>query len=149
MSLAMSRRKRYTRNLGRKLPSPQPVRTTVEWVRFENAHEPFGVFTYLSQARRRLSAGRCAKSEGLSRWFGENLGSPKEAEALTEERFWFRAEAREHVEKARELARLVSRTGYSIVERRIRRVPGKVTWEDEHQVAALTYRDAPQAKRRA
>ena len=141
----MSRRKRYTRNLGRKLPSPQPVRTTVEWVRFENQHEPFGVFTYVSLAKRKLSPVRREKAERLTRWFTENLGSPEKA---TDERFWFRAEAREHVENARELARLVSRTGYSIVERRIRRVPGKVKWEDEHQVAALTYRDAPQAKRR-
>ena len=144
----MSRKKRYTRNLGRTLPSPQPVRTTEEWVRFESAHEPFGIFNYLSQAERRLSAGRRAKAERLYRWFVENLGCPEDERALTEERFWFRAEAREHVEKARELARLDSRTGYSIVERRIRRVPGKVRWEDEHQVAAFTYRDAPQAKRR-
>lgn len=141
----MSRRKRYTRNLGRKLPSPQPVWETVEWVRFENAHEPFGVFRYVTRAQHRLSPGRRAKAEALCRWFNENLGSPEDP---TEERFWFRAEALEHVQKARELARLVSRTGYAIVERRIRRVPGKVTWEDEHQIAAFTYRDAPQAKRR-
>jgi hypothetical protein len=145
----MSRRKRYTRNLGRTLPSPQPVRTTVEWVRFENRHEPFGVFTYTTRAERRLSAERRAKAERLYRWFVENLGWPKDESALTEERFWFRAESREHIEKARELARLVSRTGYAIVERRTRRVPGKVKWEDEHQIAALTYRDAPQARRRA
>jgi hypothetical protein len=144
----MSRKKRYTRNLGRTLPSPQPVWTTVEWVRFENEHEPFGVFWYRSRAERKLSAGRREKSERLYRWFVENLGWPKDERALTEERFWFRAEAREHVEKARELARLVSRTGYAIVERRTRRVPGKVKWEDEHQIAAFTYRDAPQAKRR-
>lgn len=144
----MSRKKRYTRNLGRTLPSPQPVRTTEEWVRFENAHEPFGVFNYLPRAERRLSPARREKVAALRRWFNENLGSPEDESSLTEERFWFRVEAREHVEKARELARLVSRTGYSIVERRIGRVPGKVKWEDEHQVAAFTYRDAPQAKRR-
>ena len=144
----MSRRKRYTRNLGRTLPSPQPVRTTEEWVRFESAHEPFGVFNYLSRAERRLSPARQEKVAALRRWFNENLDAPEDESGLTDERFWFRLEAREHVEKARELARLVSRTGYAIVERRIRRVPGKVKWEDEHQVAAFTYRDAPQAKRR-
>ena len=37
----MSRRKRYTRNLGRRLPEPLPVRTTVESVRFEHAREPY------------------------------------------------------------------------------------------------------------
>src|SRR5262245_59270039 len=75
----MSRRKRYTRNLGRTLPSPQPVRTTVEWVRFENEHEPFGVFSYLSRAEHRLSPRRREKAEALRRWFNENLGSPDDA----------------------------------------------------------------------
>ena len=42
----MSRRKRFTRNLGRKLGAPLPQRTTNEWVRFEHASEPFGVFSY-------------------------------------------------------------------------------------------------------
>jgi hypothetical protein len=43
-------RKRYTRNLGRELPSPLPVRTTTEWVRFEHEREPYGVFSYLPRS---------------------------------------------------------------------------------------------------
>ena len=47
----MSRRKRYTRNLGRRLPEPLPVRTTAEWVRFEHRDEPWGVFCFLDEAK--------------------------------------------------------------------------------------------------
>jgi hypothetical protein len=51
----MPRSKRYTRNLGRKLKAPLPVRTTIEWVRFEHERKPCGVFTYLAQALPGLS----------------------------------------------------------------------------------------------
>jgi hypothetical protein len=141
----MPRSKRFRRNLGRDLPSPKSVRTTIEWVRFEHAHEPFGVFMYLGRALRGLSPKKKERAETLERWFNDNLGSPSQA---TLERFWFRAEAEECIEKARELAKLVSRTGIPIVERRTRRVPGKVRWEDSHQAAVFTYRDTPQPKRR-
>ena len=50
----MSRRQRFTRNLGRKLGAPLPVRTTAQWIRFEHAHEPYGIFSYLSDARANL-----------------------------------------------------------------------------------------------
>jgi hypothetical protein len=142
----MSRRKRYTRNLGRTLGAPLPVRTTDEWVRFEHEREPYGVFSYLRDARKGLGAGLRAEVNALNDWFEEHLHAPDEA---TLERFWFKAEAREYVERARRLAELVRRTGIPIVERRARRVPGKVRWEDEHQVAVRTYRDAPQPARRA
>ena len=105
----MSRRKRYTRNLGRELPSPLPVRTTTEWVRFEHEHEPYGVFSYLSDAAAALPAKASAELGELSEWFREQLGAPDEA---TMERCWFRAEAAEHIEKARRLAaRSNGRTG--------------------------------------
>ena len=141
----MPRSMRYKRNLGRKLPSPKPARTTIEWVRFEHAHEPYGVFSYVKRALPGLSPSRRERARTLTNWFNENLGAPDQA---TLERFWFRAEARECIEKARQLAELVSRTGIPIVERRTRRVPGKVRWEDTHQAAVLTYRDTPQPKRR-
>jgi len=143
---AMSRSKRFTRNLGRKLGTPKPVRTTVEWVRFEHEYAPYGVFSYLSDALPKLSKVRRARAEAIRQWFNDHLGSHDDA---TIERFWFRAEAVEHIEKARVLAKLVSSTGFQIVERRIQRVPGKVKWEDTHQAAVLTYRDAPQPRRRA
>lgn len=140
----MSRRKRYTRNLGRKPRSPLPARTTAEWVRFEHEREPFGVFSYLPEAEGALSGVARAEMQTLRSWFREQLGAPDEA---TMERFWFRAEAAEHIEKARRLAELVREAGIPIVEHRTQRVPGKVKWEDGHQVAVITYRDAPRPRR--
>jgi hypothetical protein len=142
----MSRSKRFTRNLGRTLPTPKAVRTTVEWVRFEHERTPYGVFSYVSSALPKLSTAKRERAETIMKWFNDHLGSPSRA---TLERFWFRAEALEHIEKARALSKLVSSTGIQIVERRIKRVPGKVKWEDTHQAAVFTYRDAPQPKRRA
>ena len=140
----MSRSKRFTRNLGRKLPAPKAVRTTIEWVRFEHAHKPYGVFSFLDEDSPALSPREREEFESLHAWFRKHLHAP-DAAALA--RFWFRAEAVEHIEKARRLAKLVSSKGIPIVERRIKRVPGKVKWEDTHQAAVFTYRDTPQPKR--
>lgn len=135
----MSRRKRYTRNLGRTLPAPLPVRTTTEWIRFEHEREPYGVFSYLSDARE----ARPELIDEIDRtldWFEQWLDAPTE---LDRERFWFKADAQAYVVMARELARLVRSAGIPIVERRVRRVPGVVRWQDRHQVAVLTFRDTP------
>jgi len=141
----VSRRKHYTRNLGRTVPAPLSARTTVEWIRYEHEHEPYGVFSYLKDAAAVLPAAEHAELTALRDWFNQHLGAP---EAATEERFWFRAEAGEHATKARRMAELVRQAGFPIVERRTRRIPGKVRWEDHHQVAVITYRDAPRPTRR-
>ena len=140
----MSRRKRYTRNFGRDLPSPSPVRTTVEWVRFEHRYEPYGVFSYMSDARRELRGESLAELAHLRDWFNDHLGAPEDA---TQERFWFRSEAVEHIVKAQRMSELMRDAGIPMVERRTRRVPGKIKWEDLHQVAVFTYRDAPRPSR--
>jgi hypothetical protein len=75
----MSRRKRYTRNFGRLLKTPSPMRTTVEWVRFEHEREPFGVFCYLKDARAASAASACAEIETINRWFHIALDAPDTA----------------------------------------------------------------------
>lgn len=142
----MSRRQRFTRNLGRKLKSPLPVRTTVEWIRFEHEREPYGVFSYLQEAREVLSAEFSDELDALRIWFVDHLDAPN---LLTVERFWFRIEAEEYVVRARRLAAILCAAGIPIVERRTRRIPGKVKWEDHNQVAVQTYRDTPQPRRPA
>ena|SRR5947209_2780998 len=142
----MSRRKRYTRNLGRKLKSPLPIRTTVEWIRFEHEKEPYGIFSYVTEARELVAAELRGELDALRDWFAAHLDAP---DLLTIERFWFRSEAKEYVVRARKLAAILCAAGISIVERRTRRVPGKVRWEDHNQVAVRTYRDAPQPRRLA
>jgi len=140
----MTRRKRFTRNIGRTLRGPLPIRATVEWVRFEHEVEPFGVFSYLNDAIRLLPEQGRQELEVLRHWFNEHLDAP---ELLKNERFWFLAEANEYVTQARRLAEILRAVGIPIVERRTRRVPGKVRWHDSNQVAVLTYRDTPQAGR--
>jgi hypothetical protein len=134
----MSRRKRFTRNLGRSLGSPLPVRTTVEWVRFEHEDESYGIFRYLEQARARLAGAALLELNASYAWFNSHLDVP---DVVTIERFWFCAEAEEYVLRARRLAEILRSAGVSIVETRTRRIPGKVKWQDNHQVAVLTYRD--------
>lgn len=142
----MSRRKRYTRNLGRTLPAPLPRRTTERWIRFEHEREPYGLFSYADDARAALSAGDRHVLDGLVGWFADFLDAPTLSRDA-EERFWFRAEASDHVARARDLADLVRRAGIPIVERTTHRVPGKIRWADPQQVAVLTYRDAPRPRR--
>ena len=120
------------------------MRTTQQWIRFEHEDEPYGVFSYVSDARAVLGKGERAELQALLEWFGEHLGAPDE---LTHERCWFRAEALEHVERARRMADLMVIAGIPIIERRTRRVPGKIRWEDPEQVAVFTYRDAPRSRK--
>jgi len=125
-------------------PAAAAVRTTTEWVRFEHRDEPYGVFSYLSDARAALAPAQAEELNALLAWFVEHLDAPDDADL---ERFWFLGEAVEHIERARRLADLVRAAGIPIVERRTKRIPGKVKWQDPHQVAVLTYRDAPRPGR--
>lgn len=135
----MSRRKRYTRNFGRRLPTPLPVRATTEWVRFEHEREPYGVFCYLDDAKEaKPELGR--EIDTILDWFEYWLFAPRFVDV---ERFWFKVEASHYVAQARRLMELVRMAGIPIVERRIRRVPGIVSWNDAHQVAVVTFRDTP------
>jgi len=130
---------------------PLPARTTVEWVRFEHEAEPYGVFSYLEDARKLLSPGECDEIDCIMKWFNDKLTAPGEAERrrswTDRERFWFRAEATEHLQRAQRLMELVRAAGIPILERRTRRMPGKSRWEDADQVAVITFRDSPRPKR--
>jgi hypothetical protein len=141
----MSRRQRYTRNLGRALREPTPVQATRAWIRYEHAHEPYGVFSFVNAACSRLDPKRRAQLEALNQWFHDHLFAP--SAYLDEARFWFRAEAGGYAARARQMAALITQAGIPIVERRIARLPGHVRWQDPHQAAVLTYRDTPQPAR--
>ena len=110
--------------------------------------QPYGVFSWLADARLKLGPEERAEIERLLRWFSEHLHAPH-LDDRAKDRFWFCAEAEEHVTRARRLAALVVQAGIPIVERRTTRVPGKVRWHDSHQVGVLTYRDTPRARRGA
>ncbi len=132
----MSRRKRYTRNLGRRLREPLP--RSEEWVRFEHELQGFGVFSYLSDARARGSSRLTARIDRLRAWFNFWLDAPSDARGRDHEKFWFRAEASEHVDRARRLADLVTRAGFPIRELRVIHRSKLVRWQDAHQLAVRT-----------
>ncbi len=50
----MSRRQRYTRNLGRALTAPTSMQPEVVVVRFEHERELYGLFSYVSVAQENL-----------------------------------------------------------------------------------------------
>lgn len=160
----MSRRARYTRNLGRRLPAPLPAHDPdEEWIRFEHAHEPYGLFSYGSLARPALEPARRRRLEELYEWFDRELDLPSRMHAFrfvgrrtgskwrakdASARCWFRASATEHVERARELAALLREAGIPVIERRARGIPGKLCSEDSHQIAVELYRDSRRERRR-
>jgi hypothetical protein len=132
----VSRRKRYTRNLGRRLREPLP--RSEEWVRFEHELQGFGVFSYLDDARARGSSRLVARIDRLWAWFNLWLDAPSNAVKIDHEKFWFLAEAGAHVGRARRLANLVSQAGFPIRELRISPTGKRVRWEDAHQLAVST-----------
>jgi hypothetical protein len=151
------RGKRYTRNLGRPEVEPLPQRRPdAKYIRFEHRSERFGVFSYLSDARKEIDAEAKAELRGLMDWFNEHLDEPSRMVpfrpvgrrahryrwAETTAVCWFREEAREHVTKARRVAAIVRSAGIPIIERCVTRIPGKLCSEDAFQIAVEAYRDA-------
>lgn len=77
-------------------------------------------------------------------WFNENLGFPHrlfyrprrkgEISGLC----WFRASAIEYVSRARYLAWLLNDVGV-FIEERTSRAPGRVLWQDTHQIVAVAW----------
>ena len=148
----MSRRKKYTRNLGRGRVERVPTRGTGgKYVRFAHVDEPFGVFSYLKDARPMLSEAERAELQELRRWFAAHLDEPDtfvpvrpqgrlasrhgEPTAVC----WFRTSASGHVSRARRLSVLVRRARIPIVELRRDRISGQVCSEDGEQLAVASY----------
>jgi hypothetical protein len=150
----MSRRQRFTRNLGRTPRESVPTRGAgSRYVRFCHADEPYGVFSYLTDARRLLSDDERVELDALVRWFSDHLEEPaclvparvsrraSRGEAEPSAVCWFRADAGEHVVRARRLSVLVRRARISIIEKWSDRVPGQICSEDADQLAVASFWD--------
>jgi hypothetical protein len=126
-------------------------------IRFEtlmphiDSGEPGGLFTMLDDLRERpdLSEGDHQRLESLVAWFAKNLQRPTRfsssrskgaARRATRGISWFKPEALEHLEKAREFIALVREYGYEIKQIETTRA-GKVVYEDEYQIVAESFRD--------
>lgn len=155
----MSRRSRFTRNLGRRVVAPLPARALVGYVRFEHAEhdDACGPFTHARTGLARLTGDDRVALRALLDWFDEHLEAPvrmvpfryvgeRRARRQRRDRFvahcWFRDDATEHVSRARALVALLERAGIPFVERRTHRMPGALCAEDAFQIAVVPYRDA-------
>lgn len=74
-------------------------------------------------------------------WFNENLPIPRRFTVVSRRRriyagiCWFRPEAREHIVRARELARLIAEAGRPTATLKARH-PGQVLYRDDFQIVA-------------
>jgi hypothetical protein len=148
----MSRRKKYTRNLGRARAERVPIRGAgTKYIRFSHRDEPYGVFSYLRDAKPRLSDSDREELKALREWFQTHLEEPdcfvpirvRRGRAAREGEptavCWFRSSATEHVNRARRMSVLVRRARIPIIELRRDRVPGQVCSEDGEQLAVASF----------
>jgi len=120
-------------------------------IRFAHRDEPYGVFSYLRDAKPRLSDSDREELKALREWFQAHLEEPdcfvpmrvrrgkaaREGEATAV--CWVPSTAKEHVNRARRMSVLVRRAGIPIVELRRERVPGQVCSEDGEPLAVASF----------
>jgi hypothetical protein len=156
----VSRRLPFTRNIGRRVPTPTPQRDELRYVRFEHASEiirgvAFGPFSYVRDSRELLVGKDLVELEDLMQWFNDNLEQPermvpfrdvgerrarrRKREAMAQ--CWFREDAEAHIARALELVAILGRAGFEFVERWSDRLPGKLCAEDGIQIAVVPFRD--------
>lgn len=79
--------------------------------------------------------------EELYVWFNKNLAIPRRFTVVSRRRHvyaglsWFRADAHEHIARARELAQLIAAAGHTTAMLKTRH-PGQILYRDELQIVA-------------
>ena len=90
-----------------------------------------------------------ARIADLRKWFNKNLQHPERFSSSkskgawrrnTKGISWFKPQAIVHLTNARELATLLREYGYEIQQRETTN-PGKIVYEDEHQIVAEPFSD--------
>jgi hypothetical protein len=117
-------------------------------VRHRHSHCLTGVFHAAFDLRDRglLTGVEGARFERLRQWFNRHLPIPdrfarsRQPHAHASAICWFKDDAAEHLEWARELAALLARHGVATQVLRTDK-PGYVVYEDDYQVAAVPFRD--------
>ncbi len=113
------------------------------------SREGFFVAAYALRGSSDLDAFSNGQLEDLLAWFRQNLKIPprfnrtkskndrwRQAKGLS----WFKPTARQHLDKAFELAELLTRHGVAIELLKAARI-GYVIYEDDHQVVAEPFAD--------
>lgn len=113
-----------------------------------NSSLPAGLFLAARRVRDRelAPAPELERLQELRDWFNDNLARPRRFNRSTRNNrrekalSWFKDCAIEHIRRAREMAKIVTASGYEIREIHTER-PGYVVYEDEHQVVAEPFAD--------
>ncbi len=105
---------------------------------------PMGVFMAANELRDSIDADPdlVARLHEHRRWFNANLPAPADYGGKVEPRsiFWFKPDASECIRRIWTLAALLHEGGYFV--RRITCTrPGRIVFEDDHQIAAIPFRD--------
>jgi len=151
----MSRGQKYRRNIHRARIERVPTRGVgakdSKYIRFAHRDEAFGVFSYLREAKPRLSDPDRNELNELRAWFQAHLKEPDCFVPVRVRRgtasrdgeptavCWFRSSAKDHVSRARRMSVLVRRARIPIVEFRRERIPGQVCSEDGEQLAVASF----------
>lgn len=108
----------------------------------EGSPHRLGIFQAARDLRDagQFTAGELAQADAIMFWLAEHLASPsghlwsrrRRAHAIS----WFHRSARAHVARARAMAALVERKGIAVAAVVTDR-PGRVLYEDQHQVVAV------------
>jgi hypothetical protein len=96
-----------------------------------------------------FSASDFERIAALRKWFNKNLKRPKKfssskskgaARRGTRGLSWFKPDASDHLAYARQLAAVLREYGYEIQQRETTS-PGKIIYEDDHQIVAEPFSD--------
>ena len=108
----------------------------------KDSQQPQGLF---HAARTLIDSGKMAVPEAdtiqaIFSWFNGNLTVPKRRQLHERAIFWFKNDAQEHISRLWQLAHLLEPHGLLVEFVKTDR-PGYVVYEDDHQVAAIPFRD--------
>ena len=73
---------------------------------------------------------------GALRWFNENLTLPRRNDGERRSIFWFRADSQPVIARVWELIAILQDEGISVYMQRTSK-PGRIIYQDDHQIAAI------------
>lgn len=114
----------------------------------ENSGREMGLFMAMGELRENaiLYEWEVALQEELYGWFKRNLKVPTVLSSTSNHYnrpaaiSWFKGSATDHIDKMRQYAQILEAHDVRVVQLTTER-PGKVVYEDEHQIAAVPYKD--------
>ncbi len=110
--------------------------------RDKDSQQPQGLFQAAFTLIRSREATPLEESaiRAITEWFNANLDAPEKRDLPDRAIFWFKGDAQEHIRRLWQLAHLLEPHGLLVEFVKTDR-PGYVVYADDHQVAAIPFRD--------